>query len=116
VITTWKQLAANASPGRFKPFAQSLYIDLTADPHAAPTPIHLGFRLGRTMLIELLKQLESRGANHVILNLKYGTRPASDVLEELGAEVIPLFPKQGTPVPTDVSEESTEFRKPASVG
>jgi len=45
-----------------------------------------------------------------------GARPAGDVLEELGAEVIPLFPKQGMPVPTDVSEESTEFRKPASVG
>ena len=116
VIAMWKRLAAEAAPGRFKPFAQSLYIDLTDDPHAMPTPIHLGFRLGRTVLIELLKKLESFGANHVILNLKYGKRPADEVLEELGAEVLPLFPKQRMAVPTDVSEESTEFRKPASVG
>ncbi len=116
VIAMWKRLTAEAAPGRFKPFVQSLYIDLTDDPHTTPRPIHLGLRLGRTVLIELLNKLESHGANHVILNLKYGTRPASDVLEELGAEVIPLFPKLGTPVPTDVSEESTEFRKPASVG
>lgn len=116
VIATWKRLTAHAAPGRFKPFVQSLYIDLTGDPHTTPTPIHLGLRLGRTGLIELLKKLESHGANHVILNLKYGTRPADDVLEELGAEVLPLFPKQGIAVPTGASEESTEFHKPASVG
>ena len=116
VIAMWKRLTAEAAPERFKPFVQSLYIDLTDDPHTTPTPIHLGFRLGRTVLIELLKKLESHGANHVILNLKYGTRPVSDVLEELGAEVLPLFRKQGMAMLTDVSEESTEFRKPASVG
>lgn len=110
VIAMWKQLAAQASPGRFKPFAQSLYIDLTDDPHATPTPIHLGFRLGRTMLIELLKTLESCGANHVILNLKYGSRPASDVLEELGAEVVPFFPKQNLTVPAEASEEANVGR------
>jgi hypothetical protein len=28
----------------------------------------------------------------VILNLKYGQRPASEVIEELGEEVLPYFP------------------------
>ena len=36
---------------------------------------------------------QMRGANHVILNLKYGQRPAAEVLEELGAHVVPLFPR-----------------------
>jgi luciferase-type oxidoreductase len=116
VISMWKQLVAQSAPGRFNPFVQSLYIDLTDDPHATPTPIHLGLRLGRTALIELLKQLESHGANHVILNLKYGTRPASDVLEELGAEVLPLFPRQDTAVAGDVPEKRPELGRPASVG
>jgi luciferase-type oxidoreductase len=116
VIAMWKRLTAEAAPGRFKPFVQSLYIDLTDDPHTAPTPIHLGFRLGRTMLIELLNKLESRGANHVILNLKYGSRPAGEVLEELGAEVVPYFSKQELTVPTEGSEEARERRKPTSVG
>jgi luciferase-type oxidoreductase len=115
VIAMWKRLAAEAAPGRFKPFAQSLYIDLTDDSHATPTPIHLGFRLGRTALIELLKMLESRGTNHVILNLKYGSRPAGDVLEELGAEVVPLFPKQELTVPAEASAEANKLRKPMPV-
>ncbi len=115
VITRWKQLAEKAAPGRFKPFAQSLYIDLSEDPHTAPTPIHLGLRSGRTGLIELLKMLESRGVNHVILNLKYGSRPASDVLEELGAEVVPLFPKQELIAPAEASDGAKELRKPMPV-
>lgn len=115
VIAMWKRLTAEAVPRQFKPFVQSLYIDLADDPHTAPTPIHLGLQLGRTALIELLKKLESHGANHVILNLKYGKRPANDVLEELGAEVIPLFPKQEMAIPPVASEEAKEFRRPASV-
>lgn len=116
VIAMWKRLTAGAVPGQFKPFVQSLYIDLTDNPHIAPTPIHLGLRLGRNVLIELLKQLESHGVNHVILNLKYGTRPAGDVLEELGAEVVPYFPEQELTVPTESLEEASERRKPTSVG
>jgi hypothetical protein len=92
-ITRWRKVTADATQGRFKPFAQSLYIDLADDPNTAASPIHLGFRLGQTVLIDFLRQLEARGVNHVILNLKYGQRPAAEVLEELGADVVPLFPK-----------------------
>jgi luciferase-type oxidoreductase len=116
VVAMWKRLAEKAAPGRFKPFVQSLYIDLTDDPHAGPIPIHLGFRLGRTELIELLKQLESFGVNHVILNLKYGTRPAGEVLEELGSEVVPLFPRQETALSAEASTGTRVFGNPASVG
>jgi luciferase-type oxidoreductase len=76
----------------FKPFAQSLYIDLTEDPDVDPTPIHLGFRTGRKFLIRFLQGLQEIGVNHVMLNLKYGHRPAAEVIEELGEEVLPLFP------------------------
>jgi len=93
-IAKWRQATAEITPGRFKPLAQSLYIDLVDDPHTSPTPIHLGFRSGQTFLIDFLRKLEARGVNHVILNLKYGQRPAGEVLEELGADVVPLFPKQ----------------------
>ena len=93
VIASWKRFAAESAPGQFKPFVQSLYIDLADDRHETPTPIHLGFRLGSTVLIDMLKQLEARGVNHVILNLKYGKRPAREVVEELGEEVMPEFGK-----------------------
>jgi len=87
LIRNWRSLT-----DRFKPFSQSLYVDLTEDPDEDPTPIHLGFRTGRKFLIRFLESLQEIGVNHVMLNLKYGQRPASEVIEELGEEVLPVFP------------------------
>ena len=93
MVNSWRELTKNA-PGGFKPFSQSLYIDLVEDPGAPPRPIHLGFRSGRNHLIEFLGASREVGVNHIALNLKYGTRPAVDVLEEIGQEVLPFFPSQ----------------------
>ncbi|MGG1313857.1 MULTISPECIES: LLM class oxidoreductase [Cohnella] len=77
---------------QFKPFTQSLYIDLTEDPNHPPVPIHLGFRIGRNPLLDFIRFLKQIGVNHVIINLKYGHRPVEEVIEELGEEVVPHFP------------------------
>ncbi|WP_126425195.1 LLM class oxidoreductase [Brevibacillus marinus] len=87
LIHHWRSLT-----DQFKPFSQSLYIDLTEDPNHAPIPIHLGFRIGRNPLIEYIRSLKTAGVNHVIINLKYGHRPVEEVIEELGEEVLPHFP------------------------
>lgn len=92
VIKEWRSLTEQFAPGVFKPYAQSLYIDLVDNPNGAATPIHLGYRLGRNRLIELLQHLRVIGVNHVGLNLKYGERPAAEVLEEVGQEVLPYEP------------------------
>ncbi|UUF12440.1 MULTISPECIES: LLM class oxidoreductase [Flavobacterium] len=76
----------------FKPFSQSLYIDLSVQPDDPLQPIHLGYKLGRNVLLELLELLESIGVNHVILSLKYSQRPAGEVIEELRKYVVPRFP------------------------
>jgi len=55
------------------------------------TPIHLGYRLGRTALRSLLEQLETIGMAHVAFNFKYGKRPAKEVLQEIGEMVLPHF-------------------------
>jgi hypothetical protein len=78
----------------YKPFIQSLYIDLDALPSTPPAPIHLGFRLGRDHLRTLLENLQEIGVDHVILNLKYGKRSAVDVIEELGTHIVPHFGAQ----------------------
>lgn len=75
----------------WKPYMQSLYVDLVADRTAHPKGIHLGFKSGVDFLISYLKNLESHGVNHVILNLKYGSRPAEEVVEELGELLVPHF-------------------------
>lgn len=92
LVRQWRQLSAPHAPDGFKPFSQSLYIDLTEDPNTTPAPIHLGYRLGRKPLIEFLERSQNFGVNHIVLNLKYGRRPAAEVLQEVGEEVVPLFP------------------------
>ncbi|RAK18597.1 luciferase-type oxidoreductase [Anoxybacillus vitaminiphilus] len=87
LIDHWRSLTEE-----FKPFTQSLYIDLTEDPNHVPIPIHLGFRTGRNFVIEFLAALQDAGVNHVIINLKYGQRPVEEVIEELGEFVLPHFP------------------------
>ncbi len=95
---------AQASVGALaKPFGQSLYLDLVRDPDAKPLPIHLGYRLGRRALVSLLRELRDLGVAHVALNLKYGSRHAAEVLDELGAEVLPHFP--GLPQPRPQTQE-----------
>ena len=86
-IRTWRSLTPH-----FKPFAQSLYIDLSEDPGEAPSPIFLGLRTGHRALIDYLGKLKQIGVNHVGLNLKYGKRPADEVVQELGEFVAPHFP------------------------
>lgn len=84
------RLWRSATP-HFKPFAQSLYVDLSEDPNEAPTPIFLGLRTGHRFLLDYLGQLKDIGVNHVGLNLKYGRRPAHEVVQELGEFVAPHF-------------------------
>lgn len=76
----------------FKPFAQSLQIDLSEDPHERASPINFGFRVGREALIEHLGDLQGIGVNHVLLGLGASNRPFREVLDELAEYVVPRFP------------------------
>lgn len=88
IVKEWyRVLDENNQP--FKPFAQSLYIDLVADTNTLPTPIHLGVRTGIKALLNYLLHLKGVGVNHVTINLKYGKRPAKVVIQELGEYVVP---------------------------
>ena len=100
MIQEWRGLTEQFAPGVFKPYAQSLSIDLVDNPDSAVAPIHLGYRLGRNRLIDLLQYLKEIGVNHVGLNLKYGERSATDVLEEVGQEVLPYV--HSTQIPAEL--------------
>lgn len=90
IMERWKEALTKVEEG-WKPFMQSLYVDLSKDSKASPRPIHLGFKSGTEYLNAYLKLLESHGVNHVILNLKYGSRSAEEMIEEIGEMVIPNF-------------------------
>jgi len=93
-IFQWNQ----RTPGVFKPFSQSLFIDLTDDPDIDPEPIFLGYRLGRNRLLDILKTLESQGVHHLFFNLRKSHRPAAEVIDELTETILPHFPA-GASVP-----------------
>ncbi len=90
VMYQWREALSKAKKD-WKPFMQSLYVDISKDSTVKPTPIHLGFKSGTDYLKAHLKLLESYGVNHVILNLKYGSRPANELIEEIGEKVLPNF-------------------------
>lgn len=92
VLADWRAAVASAGANFYKPVAQSLYLDLDADPNAQPRPIHLGFSLGRNALIDLLYAFQQAGVNHVAFALKFNRRPVAEVVDELAREVVPLFP------------------------
>lgn len=92
----WHEMVQSHSPGTFKPFAQSFYVDLSEDPDEAPTPIHLGFRAGWKALVDYALGLRAAGVNHVALNLKYGRRNAREMMEEIGREVLPRLSKSSS--------------------
>ena len=91
VIGQWTTALDELQQG-WKPFAQSLYIDLTENPDTPASPIHLGIRVGRNGLVSHLTSLQEIGVNHVLFNVKFSTRPIVDVLAELREFVVPLFP------------------------
>lgn len=79
----------------FKPFAQSLQIDLSDDPAETASPISFGFRIGRTALAEHLRDLQGIGVNHVQLGFGASRRPFLEVLDEVSEYVVPHFPALG---------------------
>ncbi|EDP95836.1 TIGR03571 family LLM class oxidoreductase [Kordia algicida OT-1] len=90
VMQQWNMALSKASEG-WKPFMQSLYVDLVDDTKANPTPIHLGFRSGTEYANTHLKLLEKFGVNHVILNLKYASKSAAEMIEIIGEEIVTNF-------------------------
>ncbi|WP_230485406.1 LLM class flavin-dependent oxidoreductase [Stutzerimonas stutzeri] len=96
IVEDWRMEVMKQCGSVYKPFTQSLYIDLSENPSTLP-PHSFGVRLGRDHLRALLESLEEIGVDHVILNLKYGKRPAADVIEELGAHIVAQFGVKARP-------------------
>ena len=95
VLEQW-QAALKNSGQTWKPFSQSLYIDLMENPDTPASSIHLGYRFGRNHLIAHLEQLRDIGVNHVTFNIRFSSRPVPEVLDELIEFVVPQFKKHET--------------------
>jgi luciferase-type oxidoreductase len=78
--------------GHFKPLGVGAFLDLADDADAPLRRMPGGFRAGRRSLIGFLEAVKSVGINHVALNPKVSRRPYIEVMDELAADVLPLFP------------------------
>ncbi len=72
----------------WKPYMQSLYIDLVKEKNEEPTPIHLGFRSSVNYLLQHLRAIRKVGVNHVIINLKFSSLPIKQTIDMLSENVI----------------------------
>lgn len=90
IINDWRG-RIEAGGGKSKPAMQSLYIDLSADPDAAPQPIHLGFHSGIKALRAYLKSLTEIGINHVAINLRLNNADTEVTMRLIADELLPEF-------------------------
>ncbi len=88
-INLWHQALEQKTQGFSKPFVQSVQLDLLKEPSAQPEPLELGMRTGRHALVDYLRRLQELGVEHVLFNLASNGRPARDVIQEIGEEVLP---------------------------
>ncbi|WP_420099813.1 TIGR03571 family LLM class oxidoreductase [Corynebacterium sp.] len=76
----------------FRPFAESMWVDLAEDPGLPVEGRDSGYRTGRDGLSEILHSQRSMGVNHVSLQLRSRDRTAEDMLAEVATYVLPEFP------------------------
>lgn len=79
------------TPAEFKPFAESLWLDLHEDPDAPASGGSFGYRLGRNALVQLLRSQRDVGISHVMVNFRSSKRSAEEQIDELIGYVIPAL-------------------------
>ena len=86
----WRAAVDRLPTPAFRAFGVAMRLDLSDDPHEPATPLSLGYRAGRHALLALLDEMRETGTHHVTLNLG-SERPVREVMEELAADVLPMF-------------------------
>jgi hypothetical protein len=59
MVSRWQAAATAYAPGVFKPFVQSLYIEMAEHPDHPPSPIHLILRAGCNVILQFLERLSA---------------------------------------------------------
>ena len=97
-IRAWRSMIPG---GGFRPHMTNEWIDLDENPDFPRTPLQGGYVLktGRNGLIDLLGEWRDAGVNHAALGIQMARRPVAEIIQELGEEVLPLFPALAGPEP-----------------
>lgn len=87
--------SVEALGGGWKPFAESLWLDIHPDPDAPAEGHTFGYRLGRNALIRLLRAQREIGVSHVMVNFRISDRSAEEQMEEFATHVLPAITPAG---------------------
>ncbi|MCT1614838.1 LLM class oxidoreductase [Corynebacterium sanguinis] len=87
-VDNWNA-AVDTLGGGWKPFAESLWLDLHPNPDAEAEGHHFGYRLGRNALIRLLRKQREIGISHVMVNFRISERDAEEQIDEFIQYVMP---------------------------
>lgn len=87
-VRNWNEAVEQAG-GQWKPFAESLWIELHPEPDAPAEGHTFGYRLGRNALVRLLRAQREIGINHTMVNFRSTVRGAAEQLDELVEYVLP---------------------------
>lgn len=86
----WREVA-----GTGKPYVSFIHLDLADDPHMPLRRHRFGATSGRHGLIEELHAMRAAGVHHIGLHFRRNRRPLDETMEEIAAEVLPLFHESG---------------------
>lgn len=92
----WRAVA-----GAHKPYISFIHLDLAADPDQPLRRHRFGATVGRYGLIAELQAMQAAGVNHIGLHFRRNHRPVAETMEEIAAEVLPLFHAASAPVVSD---------------
>ena len=81
----WKD-SLERTKQEWKPYMQSLYVDITENQKAMPKPIHLGFQSGTDFLISYLKKIKSSKFQHFKFQLKVFLLFYSKILKRINSK------------------------------
>lgn len=89
MIADWRRETSPYVGG--KPFLGSLLIDLEEHSGAPLHRFRLGYRTGRTALLDILGEHERLGLSHLLINWRFTRRPGDEVIREFAEEILPHF-------------------------
>lgn len=104
IVEQWR---AVSPAGVFKPYGYGTLFDLDRDPDAPLQPGRV-LRAGRRALRELWLRQQEQGVSHVALHFKPQRRHATEVIDELGEHLLPLFPSHESHVAKTASKGVAE--------
>ncbi len=90
LVIDWKNALYDNNQAA-KPYITAFHLNLLQNPDAPFKPHRFGGSVGVNGLVEILKQYEEIGVNHMAIHLRKSETPVKEALEIIAEKVLPYF-------------------------